>query len=457
MDDAHRVLLMLLIPLMMIVTGCASFAKGMTQAILERNRNDEDRRVCQIRGPAFTGIEPLIQPQGSGQRNTSTGQSLGRTTRPIRVLIIHGIGKHDPGYAARLIENLTRALKLNRTSERAKTVNLRDAELGDESLGRLIIQRYFNQGLTRELMFYELSWSEIVDAERHVIAYDDSGAYASRRTALNHTLKSFLNTRLSDPLIYLGPNARIKILKAVLQSLCWMSQGGWDELEADIQSPCDQLSKTNIDNFAKQEFVVVTHSLGSRIIIDALQHAVEISRTAEIQAMVSSATGSSSVRPLNANQIANLKRLFRAIQHKTIHIFMLANQLPLLQLGRELPEIRGRLSQYCRVDGVKHDERYFKALSIVAFSDPNDILSYAIPPTYRDDYFDSRLCPRITNVILNVAPVGSLLGLEAANPLEAHVGYDNDERVIALIAKGFQPGAIDPLVQARCTWLETVE
>jgi hypothetical protein len=97
-------------------------------------------------------------------------------------------------------------------------------------------------------------------------------------------------------------------------------------------------------------------------------------------------------------------------------------------------------------------------LRIVAFSDPNDLFSYAIPPKYADENMDSRLCPKITNVVLNVAPVNNLFGIgEIANPLTAHNAYDNDERVIQLIAKGISHDHVDPIVQERCTWLEMVE
>ena len=76
-------------------------------------------------------------------------------------------------------------------------------------------------------------------------------------------------------------------------------------------------------------------------------------------------------------------------------------------------------------------------MSIVAFSDPNDILSYAIPPKFADEYMDSRVCSRITNFVLNLAKPISFLGLgEIANPLEGHSGYDHDDRVIAMMAHG---------------------
>ncbi len=94
---------------------------------------------------------------------------------------------------------------------------------------------------------------------------------------------------------------------------------------------------------------------------------------------------------------------------------------------------------------------------MVAFTDPNDLLSYPVPQAWVDAYLDSRLCPRITNIILNVAHPTSVFGLtDFANPLEAHVGYDHDERVIALISHGIGQGDEAQVIKDRCTWLETV-
>ena len=54
--------------------------------------------------------------------------------------------------------------------------------------------------------------------------------------------------------------------------------------------------------------------------------------------------------------------------------------------------------------------------------------------------------------------MNSLLGLgEVANPLSAHTGYDADERVGALIAKGAGNPGVAPVVAERCTLRATDE
>ena len=143
-----------------------------------------------------------------------------------------------------------------------------------------------------------------------------------------------------------------------------------------------------------------------------------------------------------------------ALKQESLTIFMLSNQLPLLQLGRSAPEVTHQFDDYCTVDGVSSDKRVFARSRIVAFSDPNDILSWSVPPGYEDEYIDSRMCPVLTNVIINIAEVKTIFGLELASAGEAHSDYDNDERVIKMIARGVGQSGSDPLTSERCEWLE---
>ena len=137
---------------------------------------------------------------------------------------------------------------------------------------------------------------------------------------------------------------------------------------------------------------------------------------------------------------------------------MLANQLPLLQSGLEPASVRNAVPAYCRPDGTHHADRLFKETELIAFSDPNDLLSYPIPDRFVREHVDSRLCPRQVNVTINIAPVTNLLGVgEFANPMAAHVDYDDDERVIGLITRGISQPETAPAVKARCTWREVAE
>jgi len=51
----------------------------------------------------------------------------------------------------------------------------------------------------------------------------------------------------------------------------------------------------------------------------------------------------------------------------------------------------------------------------------------------------------------------NLFGItELVNPMAAHTGYDNDERVVAMLAHGLGEGITAPLIDKRCEWIETI-
>jgi hypothetical protein len=410
-----------------VLGGCGSIAKGITEAILEKSE-EKDTRACHIQGPVSKGLEASLEKQ---ERDRAGGNG----DRVMRVLMVHGIGKHLPGYSGRFTEHLMRELKLDVREERFKEIKIRDPRFPGRPLGTLRISRHLNKARSRELIFYELTWSEITDPEKELIAFDDSTEYAFRRTGLNNTIKGFVNSHIPDPLIYLG-ESRVPILTAVRQSLCWMTSGDWADYPTEASRPCELFSRARLQHL-DDDVVFVTHSLGSRIIIDALQLATE--EVADKQEPV----------------IIAMKERFQRLQAP---VYMLANQLPLLQLGRKPAAVHGQIDAYCRPSGEKYADRLVSRISIHAFSDPNDALSYAIPPKFANNVLESRLCPKITNIILNVAKPISIFGLgEVANPAEAHGGYDHDDRVVAIIARGFGHPEMSPLVKDRCTWIETID
>ncbi|TXL00535.1 hypothetical protein BMR11_02730, partial [Methylococcaceae bacterium CS5] len=83
----------------------------------------------------------------------------------------------------------------------------------------------------------------------------------------------------------------------------------------------------------------------------------------------------------------------------------MSNQLPLLEMGALPPEVVDQHDKYCVPGGEQYQQRMVAQTSIIAFSDPNDLLSYAIPQQFAQRRLDSRLCAEITNININVAHV----------------------------------------------------
>jgi hypothetical protein len=394
----------------------------MVEAFLDEEKK-EDTRICQIRGEPFQGLSPLVKDP----------------TRLVKVLMVHGVGNHIPGYSTQLMENLSNEMALSHIAKSTKNIALTDPFDTTNELGNLRINRLTNEDNSHELLFYELTWSEITADQKALLSYDNSGEYSFRRASVNNVLKKFSNDTTTDPLIYLG-DSREDILKAFSQSFCWMIAANWDDLPAATSNQACLPSQHAIENMQKNHFAIISHSLGSRITLDGLQR---------IAAMFSK------VQDNVKSQYEHAEELVRALKEQRIPIFMLSNQLPMLQLGRKLPEVTGQWDAYCRADGEHYNSRVLSETSIIAFSDPNDILSYAIPQGFVDQYIDSRLCVDMTNININVARIIEAFGVDLANPLEAHAAYKNDARIIALMANGVGNENTSQIIKERCQTLVT--
>lgn len=409
---------LLILSISVILGGCQSFGKGITEAILEK-QDSIDTRACEITGPQFNGLKSQLEVPD----------------RKMKVLMVHGVGNHLPGYSTEFLEKLTQELELSVTAKAYKNITLVHAKDPEKRLGNLRISRYLSQDQKQEMLFYELTWSEITAKEKEVLSYDNSGEESFRRAEVNDLLKKFSNDTGPDPIIYLGEK-REDILVAFAQSFCWMISGDWNSLPNDKAQLCSSKNVTPSNN---DSYAFVSHSLGSRITIDGLQR---------IAAIILN----------DANTPAYYTELASVLKDKEIPIYMMSNQLPMLQLGRKPADITHQETTYCKPGGEKYADRLMQKTNIVAFSDPNDLLSYKLPHDFVSKYLDSRLCIDVTNININVAKIYDAFGLgNLANPMDAHVGYDTDDRVIALIAKGINNDKTNQIVKERCRWTQTID
>ncbi|MGH6895789.1 MAG: hypothetical protein ACREJ5_04490 [Geminicoccaceae bacterium] len=414
-----------------LLAGCASFGEGIARGVLAPSGGPaEDTRMCEVSGPAFSGILPLLERQDGYPPLGQAGPE-----RPIlKVIMVHGVGTHVPGYSARLSANLAQALGLSVVAPEAKGFPIEAAAFPGATLGALTVTRHTNVARDREMLFFELTWSPISQPAKDAIAFDSTAVYAHRRASLNNVFKHFVNDVAPDPLVYTG-TGRERIQVTVGQALCWALSADWQGLP-DEQQICTPDSPAFASRLDDDEFAFITHSLGSRITTDGLTRLTRVIETAGMD------------RP-------EVRRVSQSFQERDVKVFMLANQLPLLQSGLEPVGVQSAVPAFCQPDGADFANRLFQETELIAFSDPNDLLSYPIPDAFVRDHVDSRLCPKQVNVTINIAPVRSVLGLgEFANPLAAHVDYDDDERVIGLITRGIGQPETDPVVKERCTWLE---
>ncbi|WP_031438776.1 hypothetical protein [Methylobacter tundripaludum] len=397
------------------LSGCASLGKGMAEAFLEKQQS-ADTRLCEIWGKSFKGLSPFL--------NNKQGK--------MKVLMVHGVGDHLPGYSTQFVEKLAKELDLPVMSTQYKNITLTSRLDTSKNLGNLRINRLLSKDRSKELLFYELTWSVITAKQKEVLAYDNSGEYSFRRAEVNNMMKKFSNDTGPDPIIYLG-ESREDIQVSFGQSFCWMTKSSWDDLPDDVTQACSFNDDSAAANIHVDQYAFISHSLGSRIIIDGMQRIASLLDKRDVD-------------------------FSEALKTKEIPIYMMSNQLPMLQLGRKLPEVNNQKAAYCQPNGEKYNQRMLAKTPIIAFSDPNDLLSYAIPHGFVEKYLDSRLCIDVTNININVATILDAFGLgKFANPIDAHVGYDTDDRVVALIAKGIGNKNTANVVNDRCRWVETIE
>ena len=420
--------LLTLLPL----AGCESFGRGVTQAVLDSNQeNEKDTRNCEIEGRPFQGIEPYLAKQDA---LPPFGDPVG--DRPeVKVLYVHGIGTHAPGHGTALRDNLAKSLGLDIRAPRPKRIVIASPKFPNQNLGEINVSRLTNQQRSRDLLFYELTWSPITQPDKDLLAFDKEEDYVLQRAAVNQAMRSFVNDVAPDPLAYSGQK-REPILVSVTQSICWVISRSWSELPELTEGQYCGFGLPGLGSRVDlDDFVIISHSLGSRAVLDALQRLTNL--------------------PFDADPDA--KRIAASFEQRELQIFMLSNQLPLLEAGREGQQVVNQIGAFCGPNPSKPG-RFFGKTELIAFSDPNDLMSYPIPDQFADKLIDSRLCPSVTNVTINVVSVNSLLGLgDVANPLGAHLGYAADARAGGLMAQGAGHPNVAPIVAERCTFRATDE
>jgi hypothetical protein len=227
---------------------------------------------------------------------------------------------------------------------------------------------------------------------------------------MNGSLKTELvNDCLSDAVVYSGQHG--DVIRAAMKLAVCHELGG----APATGQPCDL---TNAG--PERPIVVITESLGSKVLFDAAKAVYH------------------DVGPDPAARAA-MNHRFASIQT----IYLMANQIPLLDIASPMPPA----SSLDEMVGMMHTGRMamaseraaaMAAPTVVAFTDPNDLLSYRLLPPVVD-----LASARLINVIVSNAATW-LRSLE--RPDIAHCGYTLNRTVMGLIAQGHKVG--EPLPEA---------
>jgi hypothetical protein len=330
----------------------------------------------------FPGIANLVQT-GSG--------------RPLDVILVHGMCTHGAAWASHGIDRIAGVVSANVPEPAALAAE-----------GIQVVERTQQIGGT-PVRFHALIWSPLTAPLKRQLDYDNTGTPSDcsaagngeckpKRASLNGYVKDqLLNDCLSDAVIYEG-DSHDAIRDAMVESI-------------------SRIIERNPNG--DRTLAVVAESLGSKILFDALSSMLESQqpRTREL--------GQQAARRLGL-------------------LYMAGNQLPILGLAEQnigqRPDTRSatgsdslqRFLELRRRQAVPRAETVAR-LAVVAFTDPNDLLSYRLLPA-------RYAAPDVAVADVLVSNARTWLGL-IENPVAAHLDYLENPDVGDLIACGWPRAA----------------
>jgi hypothetical protein len=328
----------------------------------------------------------------------------------LNVLWMHGMCTHRSDWIEERLGKL--AVTLGATP---KTVDVRPVGSHGASLRT---ERIVVGSATIDVMF--LSWSPITASSKVALSYDHSvnrgGEFPYARAFLNRELKhGLINDCMTDVVSYGGPNGAA-IRRAAEEALCNALGGSYQG--ADCSVPHGE---------APAALAFIAESLGSKLLFDAV---LEVWADAE-----------------SSWDKALFDRVAKGLA-STRMIYLMANQLPLLDAaGPTLGFVNGAPAPQRSTSGSSARDVFdllsglrvwtppgTGPLTVVAFSDPNDLLSYRVVARHLAGSLREF---RIVNVIVSN---DTTYFNYVERPDKAHCGYARNPHVLGMIARGYQAG-----------------
>ncbi len=366
--------------------------------------------------------------------------------RPLHVLLVHGMGTPQPygfdAFVASIAERFgyvqipppTPDTQYQGCYRRVTTaqprlitpppdvIDVPDAT--PENQARLYTYNFGTRGADQTALTVSyLLWTPLTESVK--CRLEDEDASAPQKQAFADFAKDFIDDKLADAVLYSG-SYRQRVLRLSLQgALCEVTGGTWK----------DGKCATHGSEY-RDPTVIITHSLGGYMIMDAIQN------ESRCRAGPNSAVARTPAEKVLEN---------------TPVIYMMANQLALIDLStlRRDPNVHPRDTvgekitndfakcwAAARARSAAREGRTAPVSQVVAFSDPNDILSWRLEP--RNLQFPRADWGKVavTNVFMSNAEF-SLPGV-ISDPVNAHVGYFTNPAVMDMLICGMKNGSISP-------------
>jgi hypothetical protein len=325
----------------------------------------------------------------------------GSAVSEVDVLLVHGMGFHDPTWIPLMIQPLAVALGFDS--------NVRLPPPEQLAIGAQLYQVTLRDS-ARTLQIAAVLWSPITEGAKKTLCYDlnsatllckDKTAFTPyKRAWANGYIKSqIMDDRLSDVTFYLGEGGG-ELIREVIDD-------AWLRSLSTNHTTLAQVKSGTVPTAKGTPLFIISESLVSKIAIDSLE---------EIE------------------HIPNSEEFAKDVRSHIHALYLLANQIPILNLGAHdaagRPDIYQHLKTFANKRRVHRQTKSLTdvPLHVVAFSDPSDIFSYVLPKD---------AVPREDAIISNVIVSNdcSYLGF-FENPSNAHTKYIQNNPVANSIAHG---------------------
>jgi hypothetical protein len=244
-----------------------------------------------------------VQPQNNKAQSQKTPESADKDMGECVKRIKSGTGEGGKGQRSIGAVQQAPCAKLRKYGRACEVIGLfpGPGKTARSTHGYLKVREFHADGKKRgTLRIYELTWDDPVTRpiKQAYLGFDwaeepstpkktglpERPAAAKNRAVVNDLMKDFFNTWFSDPVLYVGAH-KPRIQAVVLQALCHIV--GDDDLEhhhlhrpnaqRDIcnlrkfkYSPENKLDKDVFEFINSNEIIIVSYSLGSKIVFDAL-------------------------------------------------------------------------------------------------------------------------------------------------------------------------------------------
>lgn len=390
----------------------------------------------------------------------------------LHVMQIHGMGSHsaqeDCGEGS---ENLDLqddiALKLKYGLAGGKDAAIAHSIVKDGMVaGTYSVRRFTDPDPTRghDLFFSCVTWGETGKVVKGKLLeleddFTEKAENEKHRAWINSQAKRFVNGSFADPVIYLGG------MGPYIRDVVWQGIVASTSLVAAMNAKKSLTALTAVEHaeamrsFGSQGYVaIISDSLGSRIVFDLVceQSEALCQGTPLAAAAPQAGMGSYQKRTLAAESTDALVQY--QLEHRVVSMYMLANQLPLLELAYYTPPkdgvplnlsldrlMAGDHGCYRPLPGLlapseEATSSDSAAVEVVAFTDPNDALSYHLTDAFARrciplDASGSQASLRLINVTLPNAKARYLF--VDSNLIKAHSsGFKRNRRAIDLMTFG---------------------